>query len=199
MEPVMAWSQCPGGKCRHVIQFNLEKLGCSRPFSFISFPSTYWAHSLCFLVSPPCGGGGSFQPLPRSRPHTAFLSGTILAVKSILSLSRGRALLRSGMDSQQRSLQSLTQAKPLSDKSRAGLRDTNSPEVPVVFLASDPTCCIALSLPVAHAPPGCCAMCPCHPLLCFSEPLHHCQLIAAGMETAAPGFPRFSVALVPVG
>lgn len=53
-EPVMAWSECPGGKCRHVIQFNLEKLGCSRPLSFISFPSPYWAHSVCFLVSPPC-------------------------------------------------------------------------------------------------------------------------------------------------
>lgn len=112
-------------------------------------------------------------------------------MKSILSLSQGRALLRSGMDSQQRSLQGLTQAKPLSDKSRAGLRDTNSPEAPVAFLASDPTCCIALSLPVAHAPPGCYAMCPCHPLLCFNEPLHHCQLMAAGMETQLLAFPGF--------
>lgn len=43
-----------------------------------------------------------------SGPQTAFLSETILGIKRILSLSRGKALLRSGMDSQ---LWSLTAAR----------------------------------------------------------------------------------------
>lgn len=74
-----------------------------------------------------------------------------------------------------------------------GSRD--SAEALVLFLAFDPS----YSMVLFSAWDSCVSWLLCHrppqPLLCFSEPLHQRQVMAAGKESTAPVFPGFSVVL----
>lgn len=95
-------------------QQEFGEVGVQRPLSFIKFYfAPCWAHSTCILPSQSVACEQASSTLLSSGPQTAFLSETILGIKRILSLSRGRALLRSGMDSQ---LWSLTAARLHSGK-----------------------------------------------------------------------------------